>query len=295
MVAPRGWLVPAGVLLLGSCAAWGLGASRQRSASSADATRHGPAIAAPQKAHVASAAAPSQSCPEEMTLVNDSCIDRYEAHLLKKGEGGALVPHPPYERPVGGQFVAESRPGVKPQAYISQIEAAAACENAGKRLCSLTDWYRACTGRARTTYPYGATYQAGRCNVGKRHLLSMLHGANAHNWAYGDFNDPQLDRRPGFLAAAGEYAGCVSTEGAYDLVGNLHEWVADRVDRTLRKKLPVPAVVQGTAGRHTGNGIFMGGFFSTLNQHGEGCDFVTTAHGVHYHDYSTGFRCCRDR
>ena len=43
-----------------------------------------------------------------------------------------------------------------------------------------------------------------------------------------------------------------------------------------------------------GKGVFMGGFFSTLNQHGEGCDFVTMAHEPGYHDYSTGFRCCKD-
>jgi hypothetical protein len=46
---------------------------------------------------------------------------------------------------------------------------------------------------------------------------------------------------------------------------------------------------------NTGKGIFMGGFFSTTNQHGRGCDFVTMAHEPRYHDYSTGFRCCKAR
>jgi formylglycine-generating enzyme required for sulfatase activity len=78
------------------------------------------------------------------------------------------------------------------------------------------------------------------------------------------------------------------------MVGNLHEWVSDRVDRSLKSKLPSLAVVSRRIGRHTGNGIFMGGFFSTLNQHGEGCTFATAAHDVGYHDYSTGFRCCAD-
>ncbi len=96
------------------------------------------------------------------------------------------------------------------------------------------------------------------------------------------------------MALTGEYAGCTSTEGAYDLVGNLHEWVRDHVDTTLPSKLPVLAVAQRRIGKHPGNGIFMGGFFSTLNQHGEGCAYTTAAHAVSYHDYSTGFRCCKD-
>ena len=83
-------------------------------------------------------------------------------------------------------------------------------------------------------------------------------------------------------------------DGVHDLVGNLHEWVADRVDATLPSKLPLPAVVARRIGRNAGNGIFMGGFYSTRNEHGAGCKFVTAAHEPRYHDYSTGFRCCRD-
>jgi len=47
-------------------------------------------------------------------------------------------------------------------------------------------------------------------------------------------------------------------------------------------------------GRNVGKGVFMGGFFSTTNEHGSGCEFVTMAHEPKYHDYSTGFRCCKD-
>jgi len=229
-----------------------------------------------------------------MVQVEGTCVDRYEAHLLERAEGGTLSVHPADEIPAGHAYVAACAAGVKPQGFISQVVAASACSNAGKRLCKLTEWYRACTGRARTTYPYGSTYQSGRCNVGKTHLLSMLHGSDPQRWSYADFNDPRLVQAPGFLALSGEYANCTSTEGVYDLVGNLHEWVSDLVDESLRRKLPVPAVEQRRIGRHPGNGIFMGGFFSTMNQHGEGCNYATAAHAPSYHDYSTGFRCCRD-
>jgi formylglycine-generating enzyme required for sulfatase activity len=229
-----------------------------------------------------------------MVLVERTCVDRYEAHLLEEGADGKLLQHPAHLRPERKRYVAASSAGRKPQAFICQLEATSACENAGKRLCTVTEWHRACTGPKGTTYPYGRTYQARRCNVGKPHLLSMLHGPSASNWSYADFNDPKLAQVPGFLALAGEYADCQSSEGVHDMVGNLHEWVADRVDHTLASKLPSLARAKRRIGRHPGNGIFMGGFFSTLNQHGEGCDFTTAAHGVGYHDYSTGFRCCKD-
>jgi sulfatase-modifying factor enzyme 1 len=240
------------------------------------------------------ASSASTPCSAEMTWVGSVCMDRFEAHLLVRGDDGALVPHPPYTSPSDGWFVAASEPGVKPQAYVNQLQAASACEHAGKRLCSVVEWYRACTGEAGTTYPYGARYETGRCNVGKPHLLSLLHGSDPQGWTYSDFNDPEMSARAGFLGLTGEYAGCAGPNGVHDLVGNLHEWVADRVDETLPKKLPFPAIVARRIGRKSGNGIFMGGFYSTRNEHGEGCKFVTAAHEPRYHDYSTGFRCCRD-
>src|SRR3954468_1455119 len=85
-------------------------------------------------------------CPPEMALTGGVCMDRWEARLLKKGEDGALTPFPAHEVPKGGGFVAESRAGVRPQGYISRTEAAGACAAAGKRLCTVTEWYRACRG-----------------------------------------------------------------------------------------------------------------------------------------------------
>jgi formylglycine-generating enzyme len=291
MVAGRSLLL--GIATLGaSCVAIGLAAS--------GSIAQEPQKSAPRSPGRVVASGPTARdnangpCPVNMVLVEHTCVDRYEAHLLEPDENGALVPHPPHQMLDGKRYVADSSAGVKPQAFICQVDAAAACENAGKRLCSLREWYRACTGPAKTTYPYGASYEKGRCNVGKPHLLSLLHGANVSNWSYRDFNDPRLAQTEGFLALTGQYAGCETKEGALDMVGNLHEWVADRVDDTLKSKLPVPAVVQRRIGKHPGNGIFMGGFFSTMSQHGDGCQYVTAAHDPHYHDYSTGFRCCKD-
>lgn len=233
-------------------------------------------------------------CPPEMALTGGICMDRWEARLLKKDEDGSLAPFPAYEVPKGGRFVAESRAGVRPQGYISRTEASGACAAAGKRLCTLSEWYAACRGEHDTLFPYGANFIKGRCNTGKPHLLSMLHGSNPRAWSYDEFNDPELDKRDGFLAETGEYSGCVSTAGIYDLVGNLHEWVSDRVDASIIDKIPLTSGVKARVPRNSGKGVFMGGFFSTTNQHGDGCTYVTMAHEPSYHDYSTGFRCCKD-
>lgn len=239
--------------------------------------------------------APRSECPREMTQVGPVCIDRYEAHVARRNAEGALAVFPPWERPISTDLVAVSAAGVKPQTFVSRIEAARACDHAGKRLCSLTEWYTACRGPEKTTYPYGPQFVKDRCNVGKPHLLSLLFGKDPKAWRYDEhFNHPDLARRPGFLASASEYPGCVSGYGAYDLVGNLHEWVADAVDSSLPEKLPLKAGIRARLRANQGKGIFMGGFFSTTNQHGEGCNFVTIAHEPSYHDYSTGFRCCKD-
>ena len=261
----------------------------------------GPALAltlAPSLARPVHASDDSHGpCPPEMAFSVGICIDRYEARLLERGEDSLLTPFPPFARPKAesSAFVAESRAGVRPQGYISQLEAASACQNAGKRLCTLSEWYRACRGEHDTLYPYGATFMRGRCNVGKAHLLSLLHGSDPRAWSYEtSFNDPELDQRPGFLAETGAYSGCVTSAGVFDLVGNLHEWVADRVDASIAQKLPLKSGIRSRIGHNLGKGVFMGGFFSTTNEHGEGCEFVTMAHEPSYHDYSTGFRCCKD-
>jgi len=266
----------------------------------ADSAKRPPAAKPEPRTTPAAQNSPSQAppssagCPPEMIAAGAVCIDRYEAHLVVRRDDGSLSPHPAHARPSGATFLARSAPGVRPQSYISRVEAALACENAGKRLCSASEWYFACSGPDKHAYPYGERFESGRCNTGKPHLLSIRHGKDPRGWKYDEhFNDPLLCQAPGFLALTGERSGCVSAEGAYDLVGNLHEWVSDRVDLTLADKVPLTDGIRKRLRSNTGKGVFMGGFFSTTSEHGQGCAFVTAAHEPGYHDYSTGFRCCK--
>jgi hypothetical protein len=240
-------------------------------------------------------AGPDPACPSEMARIGKLCVDRWEAHLVSRSEDGGTIAHPHNERPDKGvAYEARSAPGVFPQGYVSRVEAEGACKNAGKRLCALREWLRACQGRAGKLFPYGHHPRAGRCNSGKPHLLAQLFGTEGRAWKYEEhFNNPRLLQEPGYLERAGEREGCASEDGVRDLVGNLHEWVRDSVDAELVHKLEMEPVERRKQPWREGNGIFVGGFFSTTTELGAGCKYITIAHEPSYHDYSTGFRCCR--
>lgn len=235
-------------------------------------------------------------CPAGMAPVARFCIDRWEAHLVVRASDGGEHVHPHVARPDGGAaYEARTAAGVYPQAYISRVEAEAACKQAGKRLCSFDEWRRACRGRKGYRHPYGLRQERGRCNISKPHLLPQMFGTDSRRWKYDDhFNSPRLNGEPGYLARTGEYERCATEDGIYDLVGNLHEWVRGTVTDELMAALERDEVERDKQPWHVGNGIFLGGFYSTTNEHGPGCVFTTVAHEPRYHDYSTGFRCCAD-
>lgn len=205
-------------------------------------------------------------CPDGMLRVDTFCIDRFEASL-EALDGGSFSP---FHNPGSRVLRARSLEGAVPQGFITQVQATAACAQAGKRLCTDAEWLRACRGPSSLIYPYGNARMTGTCNDHRAvHPAVELYGTSA-TWIYSHIDSPCLDQLDGGLARTGAYAGCVSAEGVNDLMGNLHEWTAD------------PA------------GTFRGGFFVDTVINGNGCLYVTTAHDVSHWDYSTGFRCCHD-
>ena len=216
-------------------------------------------------------------CPLGMAYVSGFCIDRYEAYVVAVDDAGVESPHSPFDVLGDGGFRAKVARGVVPQGYISQLQAAAACANAGKRLCTQAEFVLACRGPdVANAYPYGGTVRKpGDCNEGKGSSMPLFFGNDATKWTYANFNDPRLNQWDGGLAKTGDFKACVSPYGAYDCVGNLHEWGADPPDSK-------------------GHGRFRGGFYGDAEINGHGCLYVTSAHEVAYHDYSTGFRCCAD-
>jgi hypothetical protein len=110
----------------------------------------------------------------------------------------------------------------------------------------------------------------GVCNDQRTEHPAIEYFMTADPWIWSELGHPCLNQLADGLASAGSYVGCESAEGAFDMMGNLHEWTAD------------PA------------GTFRGGFYVDTVQNGPGCEYATTAHDVNHWDYSTGFRCCAD-
>jgi formylglycine-generating enzyme len=229
---------------------------------------------------VVAATAPSaRSCPLGMASVGGAyCIDAYEASLVETLSDGTERAWPYFQAVSSGAVVrAVSSGGVYPQGYISGVQARAACERSGKRLCRADEWKNACMGPKKTTFPYGNARVVGRCNDNGRSPMRFfnpgLDGRPEHRWMWGhggNMTDPRLNQLAGTLTHTGERAGCTNDYGVFDMVGNLHEWVDDP------------------------KGTFQGGYYLDTHINGDGCNYRTTAHPFSHYDYSTGFRCCAD-
>lgn len=202
-----------------------------------------------------------------MARVEGFCVDRYEASLVRAVDG---APWSPYFNPGQVPVRAVSVQWAVPQGYISGDQAAEACLVAGKRLCTDREWLRACQGPDDLTYPYGDTLAEGVCNDHRDVHPAVEYFGTGEAWIFSRIDNACLNQLPESLDPTGARPECVTAEGLYDMMGNLHEWTAD------------PA------------GTFRGGFYVDTVKNGPGCLYATTAHNAQHWDYSTGFRCCAD-
>lgn len=259
---------------------------------------------------------PSIRCLKGMLgVAGRFCVDPWEASLIDKATGTPLSPYYPPERKFAIQLaerwerqrllmgdaeaqaislpelpawqrehdpepMAVSKPGVVPNGYLSGLMAARACENAGKRLCRADEWKLACEGEAKQRFPYGARYAQGACNI----FREVHPGAALHRNASVGLLDPRMNLvvdsgGDPLLHLTGGTERCKSVwghEAAYDMNGNLDEWVLDN------ELGPDPET--GWRGR------MAGGFFSRAKR--DGCASGVIVHPKTYLDYSTGARCC---
>lgn len=245
-------------------------------------------------------------CPADMVDIRGQfCIDRYESSLFDTRKQRRVSPYyhptraqtrqsykfwrtgflssgstagrsiPPPEPPAWQlaetfELYARSLPDETPNGYLSSVLAAQACHNAGKRLCTPTEWVLACRGEQDEKFPYGDEYVHGRCNVFRDlHPAQYLHNHSSRHHLDPRLNLVREDGHP-LLEKSGARPECASKWGddkVYDLVGNLDEWVDDP------------------------GGRFQGGFYARPTR--EGCEAAVTSHPTDYFDYSLGARCCR--
>jgi hypothetical protein len=214
-------------------------------------------------------------CPSGTVRLGTFCIDQYEGNLIEMETGKNWSP---FHNPGKRRMRAVSLESAIPQGYVSGLQAAAACRESGKRLCTDEEWLRACRGAEervfpydpRTRYPDGFSRRNPPCNEesrGKHPVLELFEGEKD---PFSKIGHPCINQLPNAVARSGSYHHCATPEGVHDLMGNLHEWTA------------------------ASSGVFRGGFYYDTRINRPGCLYVTTAHKPRYWDYSTGFRCCAD-
>ncbi|MCC6998132.1 MAG: SUMF1/EgtB/PvdO family nonheme iron enzyme, partial [Deltaproteobacteria bacterium] len=112
--------------------------------------------------------------------------------------GAILIPGKPqlcvdtHEAPGAGKL---------PTTGISFSDAARACAQRDMRLCEGEEFERACRGHHRSSYPYGSSFSASRCNAER----------SGH-------------KQP---VPTGSLPACVSEAGMFDMSGNVAEWVSE--------------------------------------------------------------------
>jgi hypothetical protein len=122
-------------------------------------------------------------CPRDMVTVAGKllCVDKYEW---------------------------PNRRGTVPTVNVTYYEAAAACDSLGKRLCTASEWRRACRNDSDLrlvdgrSYPYGDAFSARACNT---------------------LDNP---RSRNTLSPAGLFGDCAGRLSIFDMSGNAAEWVA---------------------------------------------------------------------
>ena len=240
---------------------------------------------------------PVTSCAADGVVAGTVCLDRYEASvwrvpnpsttnalLVRKIQQGMATladltaagatqlgvagddytPCTHNGQNCANDIYAVSLPAVIPSAFITWFEAQEACANSGKRLPTSAEWQVGANG----TPDPGSDDQATDCNT-KSDVGTSLTGSRAR---------------------------CVSARGAFDMVGNLQELVADWV--------PAPTFCPGWASfsndqmclagaatdRNFPGALVRGGWFES----GPGAGpLAVTAFPPFRASIFTGYRCAR--
>ncbi|MFO0664806.1 MAG: SUMF1/EgtB/PvdO family nonheme iron enzyme [Polyangiaceae bacterium] len=166
------------------------------------------------------------------------------------------------------RFEYPNKLGANPVIVVTYTEAAGLCRSQGKRLCGESEWTFACEGEEATPYATGYVRDSDACVVDQpwkpfaEGALSPRDGERAR---------AELDRlwqgRP-----SGARPSCRSSQGVYDMTGNVDEWT-----HTAR--------TEGYAS------VLKGGYWGPVRAR---CRPATRAHNEQFVAYQQGFRCCSD-
>lgn len=248
----------------------------------------------------------SEGCPDDMVLVAgdycpevlQACLKHHEEYDKDKAERAAKGDYSEaldsstvsercleYRKPTQclskkrtkkrfcvDRYEWPNRRGELPAMLMSWLDARKQCESAGKRLCLEEEFNFACEGEEMLPYTYGYERDATKCNIDRPYrkrerTLFKYRRCMTHPKCKAELE--RLDqRRP-----AGSMLACVSPFGAYDLNGNINEWVVrpgyKSPDRSGLK----------------------GGWWGPMRGR---CRPTVGFHKEEDFGYEVGFRCCKD-
>jgi hypothetical protein len=196
----------------------------------------------------------------EMVKAGAVCIDKYEASVWSSPTGGTQYGISGDDYPCSdtgedcSNVYARSVPGVPPSRFISWFQAQQALANSGKRLPTNAEWQQAVAGT-----PGGAP-----CNVASTGPVNT-----------------------------GSAGGCVSRFGAFDMVGNLWEWVAewDEIASGCELHLTDRACLGGAGTNHSPAALIRGGVFNSGGDAGSMA--IAATNQPHNSGPEVGFRGAR--
>lgn len=162
--------------------------------------------------------------------------------------------------------------GERPDFLVTWTYAKEKCESVGKRLCTGDEFNFACEGEEMLPYSFGYERDAERCNMDKPYVFPEFRlqpypqcmeskRCKAHL--------EELDQRE----PIGSHPKCTSPFGAFDLNGNVNEWVS-----RPKKRKPWRSGLKG-------------GWWGPARAR---CRPMVIAHNENYVGYEVGFRCCKD-
>ncbi|WP_437647096.1 formylglycine-generating enzyme family protein [Sorangium sp. So ce362] len=246
----------------------------------------------------------SEGCPDDMVLVDGDycplvqqiCLEHHKEFLKDQArrtnpygetEGSTSVSERclEYKQPTAclskkrtpmrycvDRYEWPNEKGELPALLVSWREAAKACEGAGKRLCTEDEFNFACEGEEMLPYTYGFARDATKCNIDRpfrQRQLTLYRYERCMRHPECKAELERLDQR----VPAGSMPACVSPFGAYDLNGNINEWVV----RPGRKSPDRSGLKGGWWGPMRGR-----------------CRPTVGFHKEEDYGYEQGFRCCKD-
>ncbi len=193
----------------------------------------------------------SLDCPEGMVAVGRQfCIDRYEA---SKPDATATSQGADSSRAVSAKGVLPWRVYANNSLSEALGIARAACVASGKRLCTPSEWTRACRGPDDHEYSYGDEYEAATCNG----IDAFCPGTPYPHCRAANSGSTNFH-----LVPTGTFSGCTNAYGVYDINGNLWEFT-DTATPTARGGAfncsdsevlhKCGALPEGGSGQHIGN------------------------------------------